>query len=385
MQQLAKTNQQPATDFQMTDFHVKMMKRALSLARRGVGRTSPNPAVGCLIVRDGEVVGEGWHRKAGAPHAEVHALRRAGDMARNADVYVTLEPCSHFGKTPPCADALVEAGVARVFVGMVDPNPLVSGKGIDRLRAAGIEVTAGIMERECGRINEAFIKHVTTGLPFVILKSAMTMDGKTATASGDSKWITSEKARGYVHKLRAMVDGIMVGVGTVIADDPQLTCRSAGKRKDPLRIIVDSRLRIPTDARVLHLESDAETLIATVLRQSEKIDELRKLGIEIISCRERDGRVDLADLFRKLGGMGIQSLLLEGGRELAGEAVRLGLIDKFLLFYAPKLVCGEGLGLFGGMGVGRMGEARKLLDIQIHRFGEDFMVEGYPERACSPA
>ncbi len=364
---------------------MKMMRRALSLARKGVGRTSPNPAVGCVIVRDGAVVGEGWHKKAGTPHAEVHALRQAGDRARKADVYVTLEPCSHFGKTPPCADALVEAGVARVFVGMVDPNPLVSGNGIGRLRGAGVEVIAGILEKECGRINEAFVKHVTTGLPFVILKSAMTMDGKTATSSGDSKWITSEKSRGYVHKLRAVVDGIMVGVGTVIADDPQLTCRAAGKRKDPVRVIVDSRLRIPAGARILRLESESKTCIATVLRHSEKIDDLRKLGVEIISCREKDGRVDLLDLFRILGGMGIQSLLLEGGRELAGEAVRLGLIDKFLLFYAPKLVGGEGHGLFGGMGANRMSEARKLRDLQIHRFGEDFMVEGYPERTCSPA
>jgi diaminohydroxyphosphoribosylaminopyrimidine deaminase/5-amino-6-(5-phosphoribosylamino)uracil reductase len=362
-----------------------MMKHALSLARRGIGGTSPNPAVGCVIVRDGTVVGEGWHKKAGAPHAEVHALRRAGERAHNADVYVTLEPCSHFGKTPPCADALVDAGVARVFVGMVDPNPLVGGKGIDKLRAAGIEVVTGILERECRRINEAFIKHVTTGLPFVILKSAMTMDGKTATASGDAKWITSEKSRRYVHKLRAMVDGIMVGVGTVMADDPLLTCRTRGKKKDPVRVIVDSRLRIPGNARVLRLESEAKTCIATILRESEKIDELRTLGVEIISCRENGGRVDLQDLMRKLGGMGIQSLLLEGGRELAGEAVRLGLIDKFLLFYAPKLLCGEGMGLFGGSGAARMGDARKLRDVQIHRFGEDFMVEGYPEKTCSPA
>lgn len=365
--------------FLMTDLHTKMMKRALVLARRGIGRTSPNPAVGCVIVRDGVVVGEGWHEKAGAPHAEVHALRRAGDMANRADVYVTLEPCSHFGRTPPCADALVEAGVARVFVGMVDPNPLVSGKGIDRLRAAGIEVVAGILEKECRRVNEAFVKHVTTGMPLVILKSAMTMDGKTATVSGDSKWITSDKSRNYVHKLRAVVDCIMVGVGTVMADDPLLTCRIGGRKKDPLRVIVDSRLRIPDGARVLCPESEAKTLVATILRDGDRIDELKRRGLGIISCQENGGRVDLRDLLRKLGAMGIQSLLLEGGRELAGEALRLGLIDKFLLFYAPKLVGGEGPGLFGGRGVTRMDDARKLGNVRIHRFGEDFMVEGYPE------
>ncbi len=362
-----------------------MMKRAISLARRGVGKTAPNPAVGCVIVRDETVVGEGWHKKAGAPHAEINALRQAGEKSRHADAYVTLEPCSHFGKTPPCADALVRAGVARVFVGMIDPNPQVCGKGVEVLRAAGIEVITGILEKECAGLNESFVKHVTTGLPFVILKSAMTLDGKTATASGDSKWITSEKSRSYVHKLRAVVDGIMVGVGTVIADDPQLTCRLEGKRKDPVRIVVDSRLRIPVNARVLHLDSGSKTCIATTLRESEKIDELRKSGVEIISCRENSGRVDLEDLLRKLGAMGIQSLLLEGGRELAGEALRLGLIDKFLLFYAPKLCGGgDGLGLFAGTGVGRMDDAQRLGDIQIRRFGEDLLIEGYPERACLP-
>jgi diaminohydroxyphosphoribosylaminopyrimidine deaminase/5-amino-6-(5-phosphoribosylamino)uracil reductase len=362
-----------------------MMKRALSLARKGIGRTAPNPAVGCVIVQGGEIVGEGWHRKAGTPHAEIHALRRAGERARNADVYVTLEPCSHFGKTPPCADALVRAGVDRVFVGMIDPNPEVRGKGVEILRAAGIEVFSGILEGECRRLNEPFIKHVATGLPFVILKSAMTLDGKTATAAGDSKWITSGKSRDYVHKLRGIVDGIMVGVGTVIADDPQLTCRTSGKGKDPVRIIVDSRLRIPLSARVLSQDSEAKTCIATILRGSEKMDELRALGAEIISCRELNGRVDLGDLLRRLGAMGMQSLLLEGGRELAGEAMRLGLIDKYLLFYAPKLLGGgDGLGLFAGTGVERMDDAARLEEIRIHRFGHDFMIEGYPEYPCSP-
>jgi diaminohydroxyphosphoribosylaminopyrimidine deaminase/5-amino-6-(5-phosphoribosylamino)uracil reductase len=370
-------------DFNMTDFHTKMMKHALSLARKGIGRTAPNPAVGCVITREGAIVGEGWHKKAGTPHAEIHALLQAGEKARNADVYVTLEPCAHFGKTPPCAEALVAAGVARVFVGMTDPNPLVCGKGLDILRAAGIEVYTGILEKECSRVNEGFIKHVTTGLPFVILKSALTLDGKTATAMGDSKWITSEKSRRYVHRLREMVDGIMVGVGTVIADDPMLTCRLRGKRKDPVRIIVDSRLRIPAGSRVLCNESGARTCIATTVRSSDRVIELEKSGVEIITCREDNGRVDLSDMMRQLGKKGIQSILLEGGRELAGEVMRLGLIDKYMLFYAPKLVGGgDGLGLFAGKGVARMEEARKLDDISITRFGDDWLVEGYPERTC---
>lgn len=360
-----------------------MMKRALSLARKGIGRTAPNPAVGCVIVRDGSIVGEGWHKKAGTPHAEVHALRQAGEKAGNADVYVTLEPCAHFGKTPPCADALVAAGVARVFVGMPDPNPLVCGKGIDILRAAGIEVSVGILERECSRINEGFIKHITTGMPFVILKSAMTMDGRTATSTGDSKWITSEKSRRYVHKLREVVDGIMVGVGTVIADDPQLTCRLKGKRRDPVRIIVDSRLRIPAGARVLDDGCLAATCIATTVRKPERIAELEKSGVEIITCGELNDRVDLADMMRRLGKRGLQTILLEGGRELAGEFVRMGLVDKFMLFYAPKLLGGgDGFGLFAGKGPERMDAALRLKEISITRFGDDWLVEGYPERTC---
>lgn len=360
------------------------MKRALTLARRGVGKTSPNPAVGCVIVQNNAIVGEGWHKKAGTPHAEVHALRQAGEKARGAEVYVTLEPCSHFGKTPPCADALVAAGVSAVFVGMIDPNPHVSGKGVKILRAAGIEVVSGVLQDECISINRPFIKHISTGMPYLILKSAMTLDGKTATASGDSKWITNEKSRLYVHRIRGMVDGIMVGVGTVVADDPQLTCRMPGKGRDPVRIVVDSRLRIPLQARILHQESEAKTFIAAVLPDSEKMNQLKDLGVEVLVCKEREGRVDLADLMKKLGAMGIQSLLLEGGRELAGEAMRLRLIDKYLLFYAPKLVGGDGIGLFAGKGVERMDDAPRLNNIQIRRFGHDLMLEGYPEYSCLP-
>jgi diaminohydroxyphosphoribosylaminopyrimidine deaminase / 5-amino-6-(5-phosphoribosylamino)uracil reductase len=364
------------------DFHEKMMRRALVLARRGVGKTAPNPAVGCVIVRDGVIVGEGWHKKAGTPHAEIHALRRAGDMAGNADVYCTLEPCAHFGKTPPCADALIEAGVARVFAGMVDPNPRVSGQGLERLRAAGIGVVTGILEKECRAMNEPFIKHVTTGLPFVVLKSAMTLDGKTATATGDAKWITNDRARRYVHKLRSQVDAIMVGVGTVIADDPLLTCRLPGGR-DPLRVVVDSTLRIPLNSRLLHLESRAGTLVAALSAGDVgKAAGIRERGAEVLFCRERGGRVDLQDLFARLGAMNVQSVLLEGGSALAGEALRLGLIDKLLLFFAPKLVGGEAPGLFAGQGVGRMADAIRLKNITYTRFAEDMLLQGYPEPVC---
>lgn len=366
----------------MTDFHTKMMRRALALARRGGGRTSPNPAVGCVIVRDGEIVGEGWHRKAGTPHAEVHALRQAGDRARGADVYVTLEPCSHHGRTPPCAEALIKAGVQRVHAAMMDPNPLVSGRGLALLRDAGIAVECGILEQECRLLNEAFIKHVTTGMPFVILKSAMTLDGKTATANGDSKWITCEESRRYVHSLRAKVDAIMVGVGTVLADDPQLTCRMV-RGKDPQRIVVDSRLRTPRTAALFHLDSPAKTLVATIENDPEKINALQALGAEPLVCAESEGRVDLEDMLRRLGSLGIQSILLEGGRELVGAALRKGLVDKFLLFYAPKIVAGEdGYGLCSGQGVSRMGDAFHLRNTSVRRFAEDFLVIGYPERTC---
>ena len=364
----------------MIDFHNKMMKRALALARRGLGRTSPNPAVGCVIVRNGEIVGEGWHRKAGTPHAEVHALRQAGDRARGADVYVTLEPCSHYGRTPPCAEALIKAGVGRVYAGMMDPNPVVSGQGLAMLRGAGIAVLCGVLEEECRLLNEAFVKHVASGFPFVILKSAMTLDGKTATSSGDSKWITCEESRRYVHTLRSRVDAIMVGVGTVLADDPQLTCRMV-RGKDPHRIVVDSRLRTPPTSSLFHLDSQAKTIFATVERDPAKNEAVQRLGAETLLCDELDGRVDLEDLFRRLGASGIQSILLEGGRELVGSAVRKGLVDKFLLFYAPKLIAGEdGYGLCSGPGVERMGGAIALRNTSVRRFAEDFLVIGYPEK-----
>jgi diaminohydroxyphosphoribosylaminopyrimidine deaminase / 5-amino-6-(5-phosphoribosylamino)uracil reductase len=363
--------------------HAKFMKRAIALARRGIGRTSPNPVVGCVIVRDGRIVGAGWHRKAGTPHAEVHALGMAGEAARGADVYVTLEPCSHFGKTPPCADALIAAGVGRVFAAMVDPNPKVSGRGVDKLENAGIPVHVGLLEQESRKLNEPFIKHVVTGTPFVTLKSAMTLDGKTATGSGDSKWITNDRSRYYVHKLRAAVDAVMVGVGTVRADDPQLTARIP-RGKDPLRVIVDSGLNIPLHAQLLRIASPARTVIATLDTESSKAETLRGYGVELIKCRERDGRIDLADLCVRLGAMGVQSLLLEGGNRLAGEFLRAGLIDKFLLFYAPKIVGGDAPGLFGGATPLLMAEVLALKDLRIRRFGVDVMIEGYPEGKCLP-
>jgi len=369
----------------MDGFSLRMMRRAVSLARRGLGKTSPNPMVGCVVVRDGRIVGEGWHRKAGTPHAEVHALNQSGDKARGADVYVTLEPCCHHGKTPPCTDALIKAGVARVFIGMKDPNPLVAGGGISALRKAGIDIECGILERECMILNENFIKHITTGLPFIILKSAMTLDGKTATSAGDSKWITCEKSRRYVHRLRATVDAVAVGVGTVVADDPQLTCRMGIRGKDPLRIVVDSRLRTPLEAVILGLESKSRTVIATTESDPCRAEAYVRRGADVLVCAESEGRVDIHDLFRKLGDRGVQSVLIEGGRDLAGSLVRKGLVDKYFLFYAPKIYGGEdGLGFVAGTGPEKMEAAYRLRDITLLRFDQDILVQAYPERSCLP-
>lgn len=361
----------------MSDFNLKMMRQALVLARRGEGKTSPNPAVGCVIVRDGVVVGRGWHKKAGTPHAEVHALNEAAELAKGADVYVTLEPCAHFGKTPPCAKALIEARVARVYVAMIDPNPLVAGAGIEMLRQAGIEVETGLLEAPCRGLNLPFIKWIQTRLPYVILKSAVTLDGKTATANGDSKWITSDRSRREVHRLRGKVDAIMVGVGTVVKDDPLLTCRVPGG-KDPLRVVVDSNLRVPLHAALFTVPSAARTMVATCCQDQARIQALSTRGAEILNCKEEGGRVDLADLFTNLGALGVQSILLEGGSHLAGAALRAGFVDRCMIFLAPKLVGGAGMGLFSGEGVALMGDAIRLHGMTVKRVGVDLLVEGKP-------
>lgn len=351
-----------------------MMKRALRLARRGIGKTSPNPAVGCVIVREGRIVGEGWHKQAGTPHAEIHALQQAGERARGADLYVTLEPCAHFGKTPPCADALIKAGVARVFVGMIDPNPLVAGRGVERLRQAGIAVVHPLLEPECRLLNEPFIKHVTTGLPYVTLKSALTLDGKTATPGGDSRWITSVASRRLVHRLRSRADAVMTGSGTLLADDPQLTVRMV-RGRSPLRVVVDSSLRTPLDSALLAEAARVPVIIATAADNHPLAASLAARGAEVLFCGQANGQVDLPALLQILGSRGIQSVLLEGGERLCGEMLRQGLIDRFLFFIAPKLVGGEGKGLFAGVGAALMGDALPLAIRKVSRVGDDILVE----------
>lgn len=367
----------------MTAFDITYMKRALALARKGIGKTSPNPAVGCVIVNQGKIVGEGWHKRAGGHHAEVHALQMAGDSARGADVYVTLEPCSHTGKTPPCCDALIRAGVMRVIAGMSDPNPAVNGNGLKALELAGIQTECGVLEDECRKINRPFIKHISTGLPYVTFKCAMTLDGNIASATGESRWISGEQSRRHVHKMRSANDAIMVGVDTIIADNPQLNVRHV-IGKDPLRIIVDSRLRTPETVTVLNQGAANGTLIATCEKNPEMHLRYTNQGAKIILCDEHDGRVFMPGLLKKLGKMGIQSVLLEGGSRLAGDMVRQSLIDEFAIFIAPKILGSDGFAPFALLGITSMENALKLSFGKINHIGQDILIQAYPERnQCS--
>ena len=364
--------------------NIKFMRRALALARKGIGRTSPNPAVGCVIVKDGTIVGEGWHRKAGTPHAEIHALNMAGDAARGAGVYVTLEPCCHSGATPPCSEALIRAGVRRVVAGMRDPNPRVSGGGITALGQAGIETVCGVLESGCRAINLPFIKHITTGLPYVTYKCAMTLDGKIASFTGESRWISSEESRTYVHRMRARNDAVMVGVDTVMADNPQLTVRHI-KGRNPLRIIVDSTLRTPSGVEVLSGTLAKKTIIATTVEELATHRHYLDSGATVLVCNAHEGRVDLRDLLEKLGKTGIQSILLEGGSRLAGDALVRGLIDECVFFYAPKIIGSDGFSPFAITGITDMSRSLAFTNLSVRHMGSDILVTVRPEGKCLPA
>ena len=365
------------------------MQSALELAAGGAGCVSPNPMVGCVIVKDGEVVGRGYHQRFGGPHAEVHALYEAGDRAREAVLYVTLEPCCHTGKTPPCVDAILQAQVGRVVVAMRDPNPRVDGGGLSRLESAGVEVTVGVCEAEARRLNEAFVKYITTRRPFVTSKSAITLDGKIATRSAASRWITGEAARAAGHQLRHANDAILVGIGTVLQDDPQLTTRLPGQRGvNPLRIVVDSTLRLAPTAQVADVAQDRRTLIATTGQATDaKVRALRERGVEVTrlpACT--DGRVNLDALCTVLGERGIASVLVEGGAALTAALLKQRLIDKMVFFVAPKIIGGDGISVFGPCGVDTMEQALLLQDLTSRQIGDDVMLEAYPAwAACSPA
>jgi diaminohydroxyphosphoribosylaminopyrimidine deaminase/5-amino-6-(5-phosphoribosylamino)uracil reductase len=355
----------------------KWMRRGLRLAQKGRGRTSPNPMVGAVLVKEGRVVGEGYHTKAGEAHAEIVALRQAGDRARGATLYLNLEPCTHFGKTPPCVPQVIEVGVKRVVLGMEDPNPLVKGKGIERMRKAGIEIEIGILEEECRRLNEAFCKYILKKEPFVVLKVAATLDGKMATRHGDSKWISGKASRRFVHRLRDQVDGVLVGIGTVLKDDPQLTARIKGGR-NPYRIVLDSHLRIPEDAKVFG-DSPSKAIIATSgLAPKDKIEKLEKRGVRILILDSHEGKINLKSCLSKLGEIEMTSLLVEGGSQVNGSFLDEGLIDKLLLFLSPKLLGDhQAIGIFTGRGVTRLEEAFAIKKIETRKMGEDLLLEGY--------
>ncbi len=360
-----------------------MMALALAEARKGWGRTSPNPMVGAVVSKKGRVISKGYHARVGGPHAEVAALDKAGGAAKNAELHVTLEPCHHFGRTPPCTKAILNAGIARVVIGHPDPNPKVKGGGADYLASKGVDVKLGVLQERASILIEFFKKHITTGLPFVILKSAATLDGKIATSTGHSRWVTGEKARRLVHHFRAGVDAIVVGRGTVEHDDPSLNTRlpSQKKSKNPVRIILDTHLKLPTTARVFDSNTGGPTIVACGPKPNRsKTIALNALGVDVWPLSLVKRRVSLADLVKRLGAENLTSLLIEGGAEVSYQAlVEEKIVDKVLFFYAPKIVGGrDAPTLVGGTGVRTMDESLNLEVIKIRRLGPDILVESIP-------
>jgi diaminohydroxyphosphoribosylaminopyrimidine deaminase / 5-amino-6-(5-phosphoribosylamino)uracil reductase len=348
-----------------------MMARALQLAERGLWTTSPNPRVGCVLVRDGEIVGEGWHEKAGEPHAEVHALRAAGDKARGATAYVTLEPCSHHGRTPPCAEALIAAGVSRVVAAMTDPNPLVSGKGLAQLQAAGIETASGLLENEARELNIGFVSRMTRGRPWLRLKVAASLDGKTALNNGVSQWITGPDARRDGHAWRARACAILTGIGTVRDDDPQLLVRDVTTTRQPLRVVVDSKLEIRLTARILQ---DGPVLIVGAIENVEKMALLRSAGISVEILNNGAGKVDLKALLELLAQRGVNEVHAEAGFKLNGSLLHEGLVDELLLYLAPCLIGHAANGLFNLPELTSLDDKRRLQIRDLRQVGADIRV-----------
>jgi diaminohydroxyphosphoribosylaminopyrimidine deaminase/5-amino-6-(5-phosphoribosylamino)uracil reductase len=354
------------------------MQLALTMAAKASGQTGINPVVGCVVVKEGRIIGIGTHLKRGTGHAEVHALQMAGEEAEGATVYVTLEPCSHFGKTPPCCERIIDAKAARVVVASGDPNPQVAGRGISRLREAGIEVTVGLLEAESQLMNEKFNKYITSKLPFVTLKTASTLDGKIASKTGDSRWVTGAVAREQVHTLRHQHEAIMVGIGTVLADDPSLTTRASVPAIHPTRIIVDSSLRLPLEAKVVTDRSVRTIVLTTEQADADKRQALAAAGVEVVACGE-GSKVDLREAMKKLGELEIGSILLEGGGALNGAMLEAGLIDKIILYYAAKIIGGAASpGTFTFDGFEKMADAIELERVSVEMAGEDICVSGYP-------
>jgi len=357
------------------EIDTRYMRMALDLALQGAGRTSPNPLVGAILVRGGKIVSTGYHRRAGGDHAEIVALKRAGKKARGATLYINLEPCSHYGRTPPCTLSVIQAGVKTVVAGMADPNPLVSGLGIRALRKAGIHVRLGVLEEESRRLNEAFTKYITRRVPFVILKLAASLDGKIAAATGHSRWITGPESRRRVHEMRNQVAAVVVGVGTIVADNPQLTCRIPGGR-NPIRIVLDSALRVPLSSRVLH-ERGKTIVVAGTRALVKKVRAIERLGAEVWRLPLRAGGVPFASVLKEMGKREMVSVMVEGGAVTAGRALSEKVVDKVCFFYAPKIIGGDGLDMIAPIGVRKMSHSRQINRIEVARVGKDFLVTGY--------
>ncbi len=355
---------------------LKYMERAIELAKKGEGFTNPNPLVGAVIVKNDRIIGEGYHQKYGDLHAERNALKNCVDDPSGADIYVTLEPCCHHGKQPPCTDALIAAGIKNVFVGSYDPNPLVAGKSAEILKEHGINAEYEVMREECDKLNPIFFHFISTGMPYTIMKAAMSIDGRTASFTGDSKWITGETARKHTHYTRKRVAGIMVGVNTVIADDPMLNCR-CDDPSDPIRIICDSHLRIPLDCRILKTASEIPVIIATVSDDVKKIDMIKNMGADvIITGRTVENRVDLKQLFKELGNRKIDSVLVEGGAEIHASMLDSGLVDKLQIYIAPKIIGGTNAKpVVGGKGVELVRDAYMFKNPVVTKLDEDILIE----------
>ncbi|RPA57967.1 bifunctional diaminohydroxyphosphoribosylaminopyrimidine deaminase/5-amino-6-(5-phosphoribosylamino)uracil reductase RibD [Aerococcus agrisoli] len=357
------------------------MGLALALAKKGRGHVAPNPMVGAVIVKDGHIIGQGYHEQYGQGHAEVNAFRSASEDVTGATIYVTLEPCSHYGKTPPCADLIIEKKVKRVVVGALDPNPLVAGRGIQKIADAGIEVTTGVLADESRQLNEVFMKFITTKQPFVVLKTAMSLDGKIATATGESQWISGEASRKQVHAERGYLTGILVGINTVLKDNPRLTARLPNS-KNPTRIVVDSSLRIPFDRHILQDQDEAPTIIVTTDKADpDKIASLTERGIRVIVVASYQARVDLQAAMAELGALNIDSILLEGGAELNYAALAAGIVDKVQFYIAPKLIGGASAPTpVAGAGIAHLADALPITNMRTQMIGEDIFVEGYIKR-----
>jgi len=360
-----------------SDANEKYIVLALELAEKGRGRVEPNPMVGAVLVKNGQIMGKGYHQAFGGAHAEIHAIHEGGTNSKGATLYVSMEPCAHYGKTSPCVDAIIKAGITKVVAAVIDPNPITSGKGIHMLKGAGIEVVVGVMEAQARRLNAPFFKLMQQGLPYITVKWAMSVDGKIATHTGESRWITSEESREYAHKIRGQMDGILVGINTVVRDDPLLTCRIEGGR-NPKRIVVDSNAALPLNSRLLSTINESEIIVAVSKNpQLSRIQKLEQMGCRIVQTKDMNGRVDLKELFQRLGEMKLTNILVEGGSRVITSVIEDRLADRVMVFVAPVIIGGEGAkSPVLGTGINKMSEAAEITEIMVTRLSNDIVIEG---------